>query len=181
MIGEDGHFNLFINEEFEMREKEKLNDKEGIEGKNVFLKRTSNLGELFDKEERPWYGSKNRQMSKYEEALENQDSKKTKEDREKKDVKIMLKIGKQRLIFLARMNTDKEFGKVVFLDEKEEIKEKEEKHKDKKERKEKKEKKHKSHKKSKKDKKDKKEMKKLLKEQKLREIEALIDYQNRKM
>ena len=80
------------------------------------------------------------------------------------------------------MNADKEFGKVVILDRHmgQHLEEDGDRHagKEKKEKKSKKEKKHKKDKK--KEKKEKKEFKRKLKEQKLREIEALIDYQNRK-
>lgn len=65
LTGQDGHLNLFLTEEYENREKDRMS-KNQIE--NMYLKRTSNLGELFDKESNPWYSNKNKQISKLEEV-----------------------------------------------------------------------------------------------------------------
>lgn len=64
MVGRDGHFNLFVKEEFEMEEKDReITHKDR---NNPFLKRTSNLGELFEPHSNPWYSNKNKQMSKFQ-------------------------------------------------------------------------------------------------------------------
>ena len=88
LIGQDGHVNLFVAEEYDHQEKEK----QGRDGnrENIYLKRTSNLGELFETNSKPWYTNKNKQRSKYEEVC-----KKEEEDHvSKHEAKTMLRIGK---------------------------------------------------------------------------------------
>ena len=87
MTGNDGHFNLFLREEYENHEKDK--QMASTNKNNPFLKRTSNLGELFDNNSNPWYSNKNKQLSKYEKA-EGAD----KPELSRYEAKNMLRIGK---------------------------------------------------------------------------------------
>jgi hypothetical protein len=160
MTGQDGHLNLFLAEEYEMHEKEKSKG----DDKNMYLKRTANLGEFFENNSKPWYINKNKQLKRYEDIRKEEE----KDYINKNQTKAMLRI--------ARKNPTKEFGQVLKLEnsnshssDKSDMKHKKEKSR--------KEKRRKSHKKEKKSKKHKKEKKlKEIREEKLKEICALIEY-----
>ena len=185
LTAENGHVNLFMAEEFEFNEKEKLSKKD----QNLaYLTKTANLGEMFHKDNLPWYNNKNKQLSKFEKVQTNE-----RDQRKQRETKHMLRIGKFRWsqFKIARNNPTKAFGQVLNIEWDPSISSKTPKYDSDSSgsRKEKKHKKHKSHKSSKKHKKDKKERKekkkrdkkeklKILKEQKLKELSALIDYQN---
>lgn len=91
MVGNDGHFNLFINEEFEAKEKDRINTdlaNNRTKEANIYLKRTANLGEFFDTNSKPWYSNRNKQLSKFEETCVQGDA-----FAGKREVQTMLKIG----------------------------------------------------------------------------------------
>jgi len=159
--GEDGHLNLFMTEEYESTEKEKLGGE-----KMAYLKRTTNLGEFFESDARPWYTNKNKKNSKYGEANKDSDGLIS-----KKEAKSMLRYGKISLIIklttIARNNPMRSFGQVLKLEKQ---KSNSPPSSPRRHKKDKSHKSHKSHKKEKKEKKSKKSKRQELKDQKLREI-----------